>query len=279
MTLIVGAIDTRTGAVHLAGDTKVTWDNNPTNSRKIYKHPALKIIRLSDDLAVGYAGAGPDTLAREIAKLSGIGSEAVLAGLQAIGGATFIVAARSPARLWMVRDGEWAEMTNQGLVIAGDDEEFDESTVFDVVRSRYDDRPDDDAGSRLMSTMQHVIQLVRPSSIGGLLVMISASEERGFHYEATPSTNFEAIYPGEVVERPMRLHTLPGTGETPGAVAFWIENAGVGHLFRDGEPDVRREMKVATAEQFAAQARESFGQSLLVPTEDALTAFLRQIVG
>lgn len=277
MTLIVGAVETETGAVFLAGDTKVTWDSDPTRSRKIYAEPALKIVRLSEDLAVGYAGSGPDTLAHEVARLRGLDHEGVRAGLQKISGATFILAGRDPGRLWKILDGEWADVTNEGLVIAGDDEQLNGATVFEMVRSRFDDCPSDDAGTRLMSTMQHLIQLVKPSSIGGLLVMISATNVEGFRYHLTPSTSFDAIRAGVIAERPLRLHTLPGTGDTPGALGFWIENSGIGHLFKDGEPDVRYEVRGASAAQFVAEARESFGQALVLPREDATSALIRRL--
>lgn len=279
MTLIVGAVEPETGVVFLAGDTKVTWDSDPTRSRRIYTEPALKIVRLAEDLAVGYAGSGPETLAHKVARLQGLDHEGVLAGLVDIDGATFILAGRNPGRLWKVLDGEWADVTNDGLVIAGDDEQLKGATVFEVVRSRFDDCPDDDTGTRLSSTMQHLIQLVKPRSIGGLLVMISASNSGGFRYRLTPSTNFEAIYADEITERPLRLHTLPGTGDTPGALGFWIENSGVGYLFKDGEPDVRFEMRGATVAQFVAGAKESFGQSLVLPSEDEVSALMRQLFG
>jgi hypothetical protein len=279
MTLIVGAVEPDTGAVFLAGDTKVTWDSDPTRSRKIYTEPALKIVRLSEDLAVGYAGSGPETLAQEVARLRGLNHDGVLAGLQKISGATFILAGRNPGRLWKIFDGEWAEVTNEGLVIAGDDEKLNGATVFEVVRTRFDDCPNDDTGTRLMSTMQHLIQLVKPSSIGGLLVMISATNAGGFRYRLTPSTNFDAIYAGVITERPLRLHTLPGTGDTPGALGFWIEGSGIGYLFKDGEPDVRHELRGAAAAQFVAGAMESFGQSLVLPREDAMSALIRQLFG
>lgn len=60
MTLIVGAIDQVSGAVHLAGDTKVWWKDDEAKSRRIYVEPSLKVIRLSRDVAVGFAGAGPE---------------------------------------------------------------------------------------------------------------------------------------------------------------------------------------------------------------------------
>jgi hypothetical protein len=279
MTLIVGVVEPRTGAVYLAGDTKVTWDSDTTRSRKIYTQPVLKIIRLSEDLAVGYAGMGPDTLAHEVAKLRDLDLQGVLSGLEKISGATFILAGRNPGRLWKILDGEWAEVTKEGVVIAGQDEQINGTTVFEIVRSRMLDFPNDDAGVRLMSTMQHVIQFVKPSSIGGLLVMISATNVEGFRYDMTPSTSFEAIYEGVITERPLSFHTLPGTEDTPGALGLWIENSGTGLMFKDGEPDVRHELRVASEAQFVEEARESFGQSLLLPPKDAMSEVIRQLSG
>ncbi|KRB36782.1 hypothetical protein [Microbacterium sp. Root180] len=276
MTLIVGAIDARAGTVHLAGDSKITWAADETRSRKIYSDPVLKVIRLSEGLAVGYAGAGPSTLAERVGNLRGLERNAVLDGLAQVGGATFIVAGNG-AQLWRVEDGEWAEVTSEGLVIAGDDEDLNGTTVFELVRARYGDFPDDSARSRLMSTMQHLIQFRRPSTIGGMLVMLSSVGPRGFRYDATPSVNFNAIYSGEPVERPVFLHTLPGDEPTPGAVGFWVENAGSGHLFKDGEPHIREEIRSATLGAFVTEAEETFGQVLVVPREDPITGLFRQL--
>ncbi|PNW09038.1 hypothetical protein C1632_08045 [Microbacterium testaceum] len=276
MTLVVGAVDQHSGAVHIAGDTKIWWMEDETKSRRIYTDPALKVILLAHDLAVGYAGEGPETIAREASKFRGRELEPLLEGLANIRGASFLLARRNPGQLWKVADGEWGEVSNEGLALIGDDEVLDPTTtVFDLVRRRYDDFPTDPAAFRLQSTMQHLVHLVRPKTIGGFVVMASASNETAFRYAATASTLFDAIHVPGPVEWPVALAVLPGAQHTPGALGLWMENAGVGHLFCDGEPADPRPIVAASVERFLAVASEDFSQSLIAPDDPVLSVLER----
>lgn len=67
MTLVVGAIDREHGSIHLGADSKITWEGEEGRTRRIYTEPALKIVLLEDDLAVGYAGNGHEHLASAVA--------------------------------------------------------------------------------------------------------------------------------------------------------------------------------------------------------------------
>ncbi|MDI9892393.1 hypothetical protein [Microbacterium sp. IEGM 1404] len=276
MTLVVGAIDQHSGAVHMAGDTKIWWSEDETKSRGIYTNPALKVILLAHDLAVGYAGEGPEKIAREASKLRGRELESLLEGLATIRGASFLVARRNPGQLWEVAGGEWGEVSNRGLALIGDDQRLDPTTtVFDLVRRRYDDFGAEPAEFRLQSTMQNLVHLVRPETIGGFVVMASASNETAFRYAALPSTLFDSIRVPGPVEWPVTLSVLPGVDDTPGALGLWMENAGLGHLFCDGEPADPRRIVSDSVAKFVAIARDDFNQSLAVPYDPVLGVFDR----
>lgn len=279
MTLIVAAIDAVSGDVHIAGDTKVTWDGDPTKSRRMFLEPALKVIRLSDDVAVGFAGEGPETIAKLVSALPPADINTILDGLCAIAGASFILAARSPARLWQIEGGLAGEVTDKGLAMIGDDAPVgspaQEATVFQLVRDRYNDLPRTSAAERLHSAMQHILAVARPDSIGGHLVLLSAGDSAPFRYQASTTAIFEALFPGQAVERPLHLHVLPGETPTPGAVALWIENAQRGQVFCDHAPEVRHSVKASTREELAAIALDAHGQHLAVPAEDDFTKLIR----
>ncbi|MFG6475814.1 hypothetical protein ACFXP7_05445 [Microbacterium sp. P06] len=266
MTLVVGALDENTGAVHIAGDSKISWKCDEAKSRRIYVDPVLKVILLSDEVAVGYAGSGPAPIAAEVTKLRGLRGEHLLDGLSQVEGASFVVGTLRPGRLWKVEDGEWGEVTNRGLVIVGDDERLgDDVSVFSLVESRYNDFAGDPAGFRLQSTMQHIVHLVRPESIGGFTVLASGSGKAGFRYQTMPSALFDAIHPTGPVEQPLVLHVLPGAGDTPGAVAYWVPGAGLCHLFCHGQPADPRVIRGSDAAEVVAVAKERFEQTVLAP--------------
>jgi len=177
MTLVVGVIDKQSDAIYLGGDSKVSWVNDDRRTRRVYTDPMLKVIRLGGDLAVGLAGDGPDTLAAKVNALRGRAVEEVLQQLARIAGGEFVVASRSPARLWLVTpEGGAEERTALGRAWAGD------KGAFSTFQAKFDDFPDDDVLSRLQASMSHIIHLGKPPSVGGFAVVAAASPDREFHY-------------------------------------------------------------------------------------------------
>lgn len=100
--------------------------------------------------------------------------------------------------------------------------------------------------------------------------MASASNETAFRYAAMPSTLFDAIRMPGSVEWPVHLSVLPGAQDTPGALGLWIENAGAGHLFCDGEPADPLRIVANSVARFAEIASEDFSQSLFAPDDPVL---------
>lgn len=266
MTLVVGVIDPEQDAVYLSADSKVSWMQDAARSRQIYMAPALKVIRLDGDLAVGLAGDGPATLAARIEALRGGSIDTVLAGLAEIAGGEFVVASRAPARLWQVTPETGPEdRTSIGRAWAGD------KGAFSAFQARFDDLPGDPIVSRLHSAMSHIIHLRRPEFVGGFAVTVAGSARREFHYLPTRSELWpeaeEAVQVADVTmnadgtmnfklrasfnEGPLVLHVVPGADPTCGAVALWIENAHLGFLFCHESSATRHQVRSATLDESA----------------------------
>lgn len=276
MTLVVAVIDPNTGAISLGADTKVTFENDATLTRKIYTEPALKIVLLGEDLAVGYAGEGPETIATRVSSLHGLPVEEVLDGLARIPGASFVVAHRSPARIWAVSSERGVEdRTAIRRAWVGDRE------AYEAFQTHFDDFANDSALFRLQSTMQGLVHLVRPDSIGGYVVLSSGSAEKPFRFLSMESMLWPEAPSAEVdywtaraahaggftvratySEPPLVLRAAPGAAPTAGALGLYVENAEIGYLYPHLDPARRVRIQASSIEEFAKLATEEHGQSL-----------------
>lgn len=277
MTLVVAVIDQVTGAVAVGADSKVTWAQDESRTRRVYTEPALKIIYLHDDLVVGYAGDGPDVLASAVTSLRGRGVDEVLEGLSLIAGASFVVAHREPARIWTVSaELGVEERTAIGRAWAGD------RSAFARFQARFDDFADDSVLFRLQSTMQHIVHLVRPEPVGGYTILVAGDATKPFRYVPLRSElwpeSFDATVSGRTenpdrtvnftaratfAEAPLVLHVIPGAAPTPGALGLYVENSGLGYVYPDRTPAPRATVRADALEDFVRLAETEHGQSLL----------------
>lgn len=276
MTLVVAVIDPVTGAVHLGADTKVTWAGDETRTRKVYTEPALKIVLLGDDLAVGYAGDGPKTLAEAISALDGLAVDEVLARLVQIDGAAFVVGQRSPSRIWSVSAEQGVEeRTAIRRAWAGD------SRAFGTFQAHFDDDSTGSAFDRLQSTMSHIVHLVRPESVGGYTIFATGSADRPFRYLPVQSVLMPEAAEAEVTvptvnpdgtvnfrlraaisEMPLVLHMVPGAEPTRGALGVYVPNARLGYLYPHSLPTRRIQVRARSLGEFVRVAGREHGQTL-----------------
>lgn len=277
MTLVVAVVDRVTGAVHLGADSKVTWVLDETRTRRVYTEPALKLVLLGQDVAVGFAGDGPETLASAVANLVELPVDDVLEALAGIAGASFVVAQRDPIRIWSVSHERGIEdRTAIGRAWAGD------TSVYSMFQARFTDFPEEPPLFQLQSTMQHLIHLAKPDSVGGYTILASASGDAPFRYlplrsdlwpesadesaavNVRPNADGTANFTlrASFAEGPLVLHVLPGTGPTPGALGLYVENAGAGYLYRDRAPALRLKIQASTVDAFARRAETDYRQSL-----------------
>lgn len=277
MTLVVAVIDRVTRAVHLGADSKVTWVLDETRTRRVYAEPALKLVLLGQDIAVGFAGDGPEALASAVANLVEHSVDDVLEALAGIAGASFVVAQRDPIRIWSVSYERGVEdRTAIGRAWAGD------ASVFSMFQARFADFADESSLFRLQSAMQHIVHLAKPDSVGGYTILASASGDAPFRYlplrsdlwpeitgesaavkvkrNADGTVNFTLR--ASFAEGPLVLHALPGTDPTPGALGLYVENAGVGYLYRDRTPALRFKVQASTVDEFARRAETDYRQSI-----------------
>lgn len=276
MTLVVAVIDPLTGAVSLGADTKVTWARDETRTRKVYTEPALKIVLLGDDLAVGYAGDGPEMLAESVSALGGLEVDEVLGRLGQIEGASFVVGQRRPARIWSVSTEQGIEeRTSIRRAWAGD------AKAFSTFQARFDDDSAGSALDRLQSTMSHIVHLARPESVGGFAILATGSADGPFLYHAVQSVLWPEGAAAEVTvptvnddgtvnftlratysEMPLMLHVVPGAEPTRGALGVYVQNVGLGYLYPQALPAQRVQVRAGSLEEFVRRAGSEHGQVL-----------------
>lgn len=264
MTLIMGAVSPDGASVCIGGDSKVWWEKDEARSRRIYTEPALKVILLTSELVVGYAGSGPEALASMVVNLRGLDVNEVLGRLSEIEGAAFLVAQRSPAKLWRVDGGEWGDESTAGISIIGDDYELQPGvSLFGRARQMFSqDFPGESVPFRLESTLQNIVFLRQPATIGGFVVLAGGSEESHFRYSAMTVTRFDAIFAGELATPPLQLQVLVGCDETPGALAYFVRSADLAYLFCHGAPQTRHELRCSSPGELAEMALKDHGQRL-----------------
>lgn len=280
MTLVVGAIDREHGSIHLGADSKITWEGEEGRTRRIYTEPALKIVLLEDDLAVGYAGNGHEHLASAVASMRGRTIDSVLTSLNSIGGGSFVVAQRGSARLWSVDDRNGIEdRTEIGRAWAGDRE------AYSKFQAHFDDFVGASVEFRLQTSLQRVIHLVQPAAVGGYAIFASAGQA-GFRFRPGTSQLFPATVGKTAItdvsrnldgtvnfkirtsfaEPPVQLEVSPGTDTTPAALGLYLANIGMGYLYADGAPFDRIPIRADSLASFVETAHSQHHQSLSTPT-------------
>jgi len=283
MSLVVAGIHDGE-SVTFVGDTKITWDGDPTGTLRTYRNALAKLVLLRDDLAVGVTGAGPETLIRAAVSMREEPVEEVLAGLAAFENAAFVVAALAPARLWLVADGEVEERTAIGRAWAGD------QGAYSTFQQKYGEWPDDTpVPFRLTSAMQFLTSFDTSPTVGGYTVRAAGSAAREFRFIADQMhrgpwymqvTGVRSEYceehghvhqvvtaevPDGYDPTPSSTFLLPGRGATPGALGLLVPEAGVGILFTHDDPAEGIHFRAANVEEFARTALAEHGQDLTAP--------------
>lgn len=283
MSLVVAAIHDGE-SVTFVGDTKITWDGDPTETLRTYRNALAKIVLLRDDLAVGVAGAGPETLIRAAVSMRERPVEEVLAGLAAYANAAFIVASLAPPRLWLVADGEVEERTAIGRAWAGD------QGAYSTFQQKYDEWTHEmGVPFRLMSSMQFLTTFDTSSTVGGYTVRAVGSASRGFRFVADQMLRgpwfmqvtdvrleyhedhrhmhqvMTAQVPDGYDPTPSSAFLLPGRGRTPGALGLIVPESGVGILFTHDDPAEGIHFKASNVQEFTCTALTEYGQELTVP--------------
>jgi hypothetical protein len=268
MTLVVAAIDPADGSVSIVADSKITWDQDETRTRRrIYTAPAVKVLLLGNGIAVGYAGEGPDTIAAKVLELRGQQLAGVLDGLQSVSGADFVVATASPPGLWMVSTDGAEERTKVRIAWAG------EYGAFKLFRARFEDFPKDSVASRMEPSLNHVVHLSPWKTVGGFVHMAHAEPGKEFRYCASTTHLFPGHHdPAHVAqsadgasttvklsfaEGPLELRVVPGASNSFAAVAFWVVNTGHAHLFADGHPDRCVDVHAFTPDELRSEASKA----------------------
>ena len=117
MTLAVAQVDG--DSIAIVSDTKVTYRDDATRTRRTFENAMPKIVLLNPMLAVALAGNVDDRMLRTVVSLRGQSTAQVLSALHAIAAVTFLVADVEEMRLWSVGDGHLEERTHLRRAWAG----------------------------------------------------------------------------------------------------------------------------------------------------------------
>lgn len=280
MSLVVGEIhDDR---LSIVADTKITFRDDPTRTRRVFNYALPKLVILRDDLVAGYAGQGPDRLLRVLVDARHDEVSTILQALATIPNASFIVGALDPGpRLWHVTGSHVFDRSTIGRGWVGD------QRAYEHFQRRYHEWPDEtDRAFRLMSSMQWLLSFSPVASVGGYLTRVVTSDGR-FGFVADPST----VGPWRMqVDRvtvdhrsarlelsvpdggdPTGYSILPAVGRPPtaGALAYFVPQAGAALLFHADSPWDPVQLRVGSMAELVDRAADDFGQHLIAPSPPA----------
>lgn len=247
MSLVVGEIDDST--ISLVADTKITYQEDPTRTRRTLRHALPKLVILRTGLAAGHAGRGPERLLTALVAARELEIAATLANAVAIREASFVFASLHPApQLWQVAGGEIEERSSIGRAWVGDPQ------AYECFQRRYHEWPDGTPRTfRLMSSMQWLLNFEPVPSVGGYLTRVATTED-GFRYADDPATvgpnrtqvmhvtattdslTLQLTVPDGADQTVYSILPVVGSPPTPGALAYLIPEAGIALLFPAHSP-------------------------------------------
>lgn len=272
MTLVVGVIDGH--AVHLVGDTKVTYDEDAVRTARVFTEAVVKIVLLRDDLAVGVSGDYPRETIEDLLKFRNSAPEVVVNHLERVAHGDYLVAALHPPRLWTVTDRASEAATEGALAWVGDQEAYTHFTRL------FDSTAGEPTPSRLRSSMHNLVSPIGPVATVGGFAVAASSTSGAFRFLAGTFTiapraiaNASINSSGNVVLRITARNNLsdwfsgsthPGKDATPGALGIYIHGAKAGVLFSHSQPHLAVTIPASDPERFVAAAEASCGQRLVV---------------
>ncbi len=260
MTLAVAQLDG--DSIAIVSDTKVTYRDDATRTRRTFENAVPKIVLLTPMLAVALAGNIDDRLLATVTSLRGQSTAQVLNALHAIAAVTFLVADIEEMRLWSVGDAHLEERTQLRRAWAGSPAAYE---VF--IRKEAEWPPDSPVPFRLTTSMQFLTSFDVVEDVGGYTLTAVGHRSHGYAFVPMPQTTFPAMFDGfkfdasEVVQ----LHQLAGTGDTFGALGLWLANTHRGLLFTHEQPWAPISIDAPSVEAFVESAEASHGQ-LLTPS-------------
>ena len=267
MTLVVGC-RTEDGLL-LVADTKLTYrENERRTAEEVLSNPLNKLIALSNDLVVGFAGVDPHTHLEALVELRGRATDSVLDYAIRQSDAGFVVAELSSNQIWQVDRGQVDVIAGNDLAWVGDDAAL---ALFRENLKRWDEEgaPRDYGVNFALS---HLVISGGVKSVGGY--MISAHGRQGqFRFTGMLGAR---VFPGESTARLLEkgltssdgntvqeYQILFGAGDTYGASAFLFTNGNRAGLYRHERPWIPITLRCSTREQVIEMAMSHHDQMLV----------------
>jgi hypothetical protein len=255
VTFVIAKITHRdSGQVSLLADTKLSDTHDETLNRQTLTHPFQKVVIISDDVVIGFAGDTPDLALERLVALRGQSAAAIEETLQSytaemreLGASKkFLVVERTPSvRIVVIANGEREDRTDIGTGWIGDREAFE---VYSSVYQSAGLQQFAEA-QRLFMSMVNLVDMEDVDTVGGFIVRVAGRPDRPFRFMADPGfvlpDYLEAIVDQQSVEFRLaqgadptshQRFSVPGAGATYSALAHYIPEAGTAWLHTHEEP-------------------------------------------
>lgn len=272
----------------LLADTKLTFRHDETLTRQTLTNPGQKVVIVDDDIAVGFAGDTPESALIALVGLRGRSGDEIRGALlsytnemKELQGVTksFLIVERKPsARITLIRNGFEEDRTEVGAGWIGDHEAFE---AFSRVYHSDASSSISDPGGRFLISMAQLVVMEDVASVGGYMVRVSGSREKGFRFGADPGhvlpDEMDAIFQHHPDEPPtLQLRPTPGVDPTgyvrmpvPGApptssaLAHYIPEAGVAWLHTHDRPwEGPHRLQAQSVAELVDLAQSRHGQTL-----------------
>ncbi|MEE3755235.1 hypothetical protein [Mycobacterium intracellulare] len=289
MTFVIAKLtDPDLGKLTLVSDTKVTDRNNSTINRQTLSNPGQKVVIVDDDVVVGFAGDTPAPAVNRVAELRGRSVDEIEDALLSLSeemnrtagvSKSFLVVARKPnPRISVIRRGEREDRTAVRTGWIGDREAFN---AFSEVFQDGSAPAGLDVERRFVVAMIDLVSSAEVDTVGGYLVRVSGSSDQPFRFKSDAAVIMPDDISGTIVQTPEGQTSLewslaegadptshlqlsiPGTGQTFGALAQYIPEARTARLHtheRPGDPAIA--LTVRSLEELIETAASKYGQHL-----------------
>ncbi|MCV7286119.1 hypothetical protein H7J87_12350 [Mycolicibacterium wolinskyi] len=289
MTFVIAKLtDPDAGKLTLVSDTKFTDRNNNTLNRQTLSNPGQKVVIVDDDVVVGFAGDTPAPAVNRVAELRGRSADEIEDALLALSeemnrtaglSKSFLVVVRKPnPRIIVIRRGEREDRTAIRTGWIGDPQAF---KAFSEVFQDSSAPADLDVERRFVIAMIDLVSSGEVDTVGGYLIRVSGSSDKPFRFASDAAFIMPDDINGTIVQTPEGQTSLewslaegadptnhlqlsiPGTGQTFGALAQYIPEAGTARLHtheRPGDPAIA--LAVRSLDELVDTASSKYGQYL-----------------
>lgn len=272
MTLVVAQV--LDGRITVVADTKITFTHDVTRTRQVYVNALPKIVIVRRDLCVAYAGNDPEGVLEALTANRGLTFKGMVELAIGMPHADFLIASlEGLPSLIAVHEGKPEDRTTIGRAWAGNRAAYDR---FRKKETEYGDRLED--WLLFWESMREVTESGDVDDVGGYVTVVW-TEPEGFSFlagttvtalkrtpvwvtdaEGKPQLSMETAEDADPWST--EVAGVPGTGDTFGALACFMNPPGLALLFPHDAPGDAIKFRATSIEDVIEQAAREHGQQL-----------------